>query len=194
VTESDAGSPERWLDEHGGALYRYALVRVRDAHMAEELVQETLLAALQSRARYAGGASVRTWLIGILKHKILDQFRRAAREVSLDAAQSGGDADDDLVENSFVADGHWRAMLTDWGDPRGIMENGQFWAILQYCLDRLPKRLARLFVLREVMEEGTEEICKDLAITPTNLWTMLYRARLGLRQCLDRNWVGETRG
>ena len=182
---ADAGAPEHWLDEHGGALYRYALLRVRDPHTAEELVQETLLAALQARERFAGVASVRTWLIGILKHKILDQIRREAREAPLDA-----DPDADPVENSFVADGHWRASISDWGDPHRIVENGQFWTILQYCLDRLPKRLARLFVLREVMEEGTEEICKDLAITPTNLWTMLYRARMGLRQCLDRNWVG----
>jgi RNA polymerase sigma-70 factor, ECF subfamily len=193
-TEADTGSPERWLDEHGGALYRYALLRLRDGHKAEEMVQETLLAALQARARYSGGASVRTWLIGILKHKILDQFRREAREVPLDDPQSVGDADDDPAENSFVSDGHWRVMISDWGDPHRALEKGQFWTILQYCLDRLPERLARLFVLREVMEEGTEEICKDLAITPTNLWTMLYRARMGLRQCLDRNWVGETRG
>jgi len=187
---TDAASPERWLDEHGEALYRYALLRVRNAHAAEELVQETLLAALEARERYAGSASVRTWLIGILKHKILDQFRREAREAPLDAAQAGEEEGGEPVEHSFLADGHWRAVIPDWGDPHRIMENSQFWTFLQFCLDRLPKRLARLFVLREVMEEGTEEICKDMAITPTNLWTMLYRARLGLRQCLERNWVG----
>jgi RNA polymerase sigma-70 factor (ECF subfamily) len=194
MTDADAGSPECWLDEHGGALYRYALLQLRDAHKAEELVQETLLAALQARARFSGGASVRTWLIGILKHKILDQFRREAREAPLEDPQSVGGTDEDPVENSFASDGHWRALISDWGDPSRALENNEFWTILQYCLERLPERLARLFVLREVMEEGTEEICKDLAITPTNLWTMLYRARMGLRQCLDRNWVGETRG
>jgi RNA polymerase sigma-70 factor, ECF subfamily len=192
--ETDAGSPERWLDEHGGALYRYALLRLRDEHKAEEAVQETLLAALQGRARFSGGASVRTWLIGILRHKILDQFRREAREVPLNEPWSVGDADDDPVGSSFVSDGHWSAMLSDWGDPHRVLENDQFWTILEYCLNHLPERLARLFVLREVMEESTEEICKELAITPTNLWTMLYRGRMGLRQCLDRNWVGETRG
>ena len=192
--QTDMDSPERWVDEHGGALFRYALLRLRDEHQAEELVQETFLAALQAQGRFSGGSSVRTWLIGILKHKILDQFRREAREVSLNDAGFDVDEDDSLMEDSFAADGHWRASLADWGNPEQMLENGQFWAIMQYCLDRLPKRLARLFMLREVLEEGTEEICKDLAITPTNLWTMLYRARLGLRQCLDKNWVGEARG
>ena len=192
--ETDMDSTERWVDEHGGALFRYALLRLRDEHQAEELVQETFLAALQAQVRFSGGSSVRTWLIGILKHKILDQFRREAREVSLNDAGFDVDEDDSLMEDSFAADGHWRASLADWGNPEQMLENGQFWAIMQYCLDRLPKRLARLFMLREVLEEGTEEICKDLAITPTNLWTMLYRARLGLRQCLDKNWVGEARG
>lgn len=186
--DNDTTSPDNWLAEHGNALYRYALVRLRDEHMAEELVQETFLAALQARERYSGGSSVRTWLIGILKHKILDQFRREARTVPLDDDEHFGEQDG--TEGSFSSAGRWSAALADWGDPEQTMKNGQFWDALQYCLDHLPKRLARLFVLREIMEEGTEEICKDLAITPTNLWTMLYRARLGLRQCLDKNWVG----
>lgn len=192
--QTDMDMPEHWVDEHGSALFRYALLRLRDEHKAEELVQETFLAALQARERFSGGSSLRTWLIGILKHKILDQFRHEAREVSLNDAGLDGDQDDTLIEDSFAPDGHWSALLADWGNPEEALEKGQFWAILQYCLDRLPKRLARLFMLREFMEAGTEEICKDLAVTPTNLWTMLYRARLGLRQCLDKNWVGEARG
>ncbi len=187
--ESNLDSPERWVEEHGNVLFRYALVRLRDEHIAEELVQETFLAALQARERFAGGSSVRTWLIGILKHKILDQFRRESRMVATDDDESPGYEDNCLVENSFSSAGRWSATLSDWGDPEQTMENGQFWTVLQYCLDHLPKRLARLFVLREVMEGGTEEICKELAITPTNLWTMLYRARLGLRQCLEQNGV-----
>ncbi len=188
--KSSLDSPERWVEEHGNALYRYALVRVRDEHISEELVQETFLSALQARERFTGGSSARTWLIGILKHKILDQFRRDARMVAMDDDENSGYEDNSLVESSFSSTGRWSATLSDWGDPEQAMENGQFWAVLQYCLDNLPKRLARLFVLREIMEGGTEEICKELAITPTNLWTMLYRARLGLRQCLEQNGVG----
>ena len=181
-------SPERWLDEHGAALYKYALVHTRDEHRAEEAVQETLLAALQARDRFTGSASVRTWLIGILKHKIMDMFRRDAREVALDEPDEV--AEEAALEDSFAPDGHWSARLADWGDPVKALESSQFMSILQRCLDALPPRLARLFWLREVMEENTENICKELTITPTNLWTMLHRSRLGLRQCLDRNWVG----
>jgi RNA polymerase sigma-70 factor (ECF subfamily) len=181
-------SPEHWLEEHGAALYRYALTHLRDEHKAEEAVQETLLAALQARERFSGGATVRTWLVGILKHKIIDDFRRAAREVALDEPDEV--AEETMGEDSFAPDGHWSTRLADWGDPVQALESSQFLAILQRCLDALPPRLSRLFWLREVMEENSESICKELAITPTNLWTMLHRSRLGLRQCLDRNWVG----
>lgn len=186
----DRDGPDGWVDAHGDALYRYALIRVRNEHHAEELVQETFLAALQSFDRFNGGSSVRTWLIGILKHKILDLFRREARETAFDETEPSPDDYAELIDDGFAADGHWSSLLADWGDPHAALEQGQFWLVLQYCLDRLPQRLARLFVLREVMEEGTEIICQELSITPTNLWTMLYRARMGLRQCLERNWVG----
>ncbi len=192
--DEDRLSPENWVDEHGSALYSYALTRLRDSHQAEELVQETFLAALQARANFSGRSSLRTWLIGILKHKILDQFRRELREVSLEGLDGSSESGDSSADASFAADGHWASRPADWGDPEDELSQAQFLVILQACLDRLPPRLARLFMLREVLEEGTEEICKDLAITPTNLWTMLYRARLGLRHCLDKNWVGTALG
>ncbi|MGD8711490.1 MAG: sigma-70 family RNA polymerase sigma factor [Thiohalophilus sp.] len=178
---------EQWLEEHGTALYRYALVRLRDPDKAEEAVQETLLAALQAYANYTGQSALRTWLIGILKHKILDQFRREAREESLI------DPDEPLPDEPFNRRDHWSPRLRSWGDPESALQDSQFWRILQECLDRLPARLARLFVMRELLEDETENICQELTISPTNLWTMLYRARMRLRQCLDQNWVGESR-
>lgn len=184
----DSESPERWLEEHGGALYRYALLQMRDPHRAEEAVQETLLAALESWGRFAGRSSVRTWLIGILKHKILDELRRSLRE------QPYGDVpddppEDDPAEAHFTEAGRWRAPPADWGKPEQALAQHQFWIALEQCLDTLPLRLTRLFILREVWEMQTDEICKELAITPTNLWTMLHRARLGLRNCLERRWI-----
>lgn len=189
-----SGSPETWLDEHGSALYKYALVHTRDEHKAEEAVQETLLAALQSRDRFDGGASVRTWLIGILKHKVIDMFRREVREVQLEDPDELEEMDDAHADSPFNAVGHWRERLADWGNPEEILARSQFMTILQRCLDALPRRHARLFMLREVMEEETENICKEMEITPTNLWTMLYRARFGVRECLDRNWVASSPG
>ncbi len=196
IDDQPVGSPETWLDEHGSALYRYALVQLRDPHKAEDAVQETLLAALGARERFSGGASVRTWLIGILKHKIMDQFRRQVREVQLEDPDDFAEPDDAADEGDFAPSGRWQNKLSNWGNPEEMLERGEFLAFLQRCLDALPRRLADLFWLREVMEEDTATICKDMAISANNLWTMLYRARLRLRRCLDSTWLGApaTRG
>jgi RNA polymerase sigma-70 factor (ECF subfamily) len=187
-------APEQWLEKHGNALYRFALARLRDPHKAEEVVQDTLVAALQAYARFDGGASVRTWLIGILKHKIMDQFRHEARTSPLEAPELLSSENQDVDDDLFDANGSWRENVSDWGNPEDSLERSQLIGILQRCLDALPGRLGRLFMLREVMEETTETICQEMDISPTNVWTMLYRARMGLRQCLDQNGAGRARG
>lgn len=192
MTSSDP--PEAWLERYGTALYRYALTHVRDHHKAEDLVQETLLAALDARDRFAGNASVRTWLTAILKHKLMDQFRREAREVRLDVPDRSGEGDDRLMEEIFDPSGAWRDRGTHWGDPERLLEDEAFIAALQQCIDALPERSRRLYWLREVFEEDTSAICKELAITPSNLWTMLHRVRLTLRRCLDGSWHDHDRG
>lgn len=187
-------APETWLEQHGNALFRFALLRLRDAQKAEEVVQDTLVAALQARSRYNGDASVRTWLIGILKHKIMDQFRHEARESPLESSgPTSAEGDPFAEEDYFDARGHWRERLSEWGNPEDTLARSQMMAILQRCLDALPERLARLFMLREVMEETTDTICQEMAISETNVWTMLYRARMGLRKCLDHNGIGHAR-
>ena len=195
MSDTTSESPETWPEQHGSALYRFAMLRLRDANKAEEVVQDTLVAALQAHARFNGGASVRTWLIGILKHKIMDQFRHEAREAPLESPDLVS-ADNDLFadEDFFDANGSWREKVSDWGNPEDSLERSQLIAILQRCLDALPERLGRLFMMREVMEESTETICQEMKISATNVWTMLYRARMGLRQCLDRNGAGRARG
>ena len=186
--------PALWLDSHGSALYRFALLRLRDHQKAEEAVQDTLVAALQAHARFNGSASTRTWLIGILKHKITDQFRHESREAQLESDDAVATDDELFAEDHFFdSKGSWREEVCDWGNPEGAMERSQLIAILQRCLDALPKRLGHLFMMREVMEESTDEICQEMGISPTNVWTMLYRARMGLRQCLDQNGAGRAR-
>lgn len=176
-----------WLVEHGDYLYRYALARLRDPHLAEDVVQETLLAALAGSG-YAGNASPRTWLTGILKHKIIDQFRRQQRETALD--EPGEIASDEPgMDEFFLDDGHWAEPPQSWAEPGRLLQQNQFLEILQDCMDRLPKKLARIFMLREVEETDNEEICKELDISPTNAWVMLYRARMGLRKCMEMNWL-----
>jgi RNA polymerase sigma-70 factor, ECF subfamily len=177
-----------WLAEHGDYLYRYALARLRDPHLAEDVVQETMLAAMQGGG-FSGNSSARTWLTGILKHKIIDQFRRQQRETPLESPDKVAD-DAPEMDEFFAEDGHWSETPQSWGDPGSLLQQDQFLQTLQDCMDKLPKKLARIFLLRDVHESDNEEICKELEISPTNAWVMLYRARMGLRKCLELNWLG----
>lgn len=182
---------EGWLNEYGDALYSFALLHLRDKHLAEDAVQETLLAALQARKRYDGKSSVRTWLIGILKHKIIDEYRRQARHTISDTEEATWEnAEITRINQDFVADGHWHHALANWGNPENSVNDAQFWAMIELCLDGLSPRAARLFVLRDIWEMETETVCSELAISASNLWTMLHRARLSMRRCLEQNGMG----
>lgn len=185
---SQLPDPNTWLDQHGDALFRYALLRVRNTTLAEDLVQETLLAALKARARYAGEASERTWLTGILNHKIIDHFRQTHREQPL---ADGLPDDEDISNDLFNERGHWSNPPSAWANPDQAFEQQKFWETLTECVARLPPRLAELFTLREINGMETEEICKVLNISTTNnAWVMLSRARMQLRQCLEIKWFG----
>jgi len=179
------------LAQFRGYLLRYALLQLRDPTAAEDVVQETLLAAVEGKARFSGKSSVKTWLTGILKHKIVDQMRRNAREQPLarnSAEADGGEAA--LVDALFAENGHWSRPPASWGSPEQSFENSQFWEAFEMCSKLMPEKTARVFVMREVMDLTTEEICKEMSITATHCWVMLHRARLSLRTCLDLKWFG----
>lgn len=180
--------PELWLDAHGDALYGFALGRLGDRHRAEDAVQETLLAGLQARRRFAGDAAERTWLMGILKHKVTDQLRRLYRDRPADREAEA--ADDALFDIS----GHWRAPIAAWGDPERSLEQGQFWEALQGCIDGLPPRIGRAFLLKEVDGMAGAEVCDALSLSSGNLWVMLSRARRRLRECLEAGWFRPDAG
>lgn len=186
--------PHTWADQHGDYLFRCALLRVRDRGLAEEIVQETFLAALQARGRFAGQSSERSWLVGIMKHKIVDQFRKSCREQPADDPDRIGEEMD--ADGTFDEGGHWKLDQTaplDWPDnPAGILERKQFWDILKRCLGELPPKMAQVFSLREVDELSTEEICEAMQISSANLWVLLHRARKHLRQCLETNQFGRS--
>ena len=169
-------------------LLRYASLQLRDAAAAEDAVQEALLAALAGEAGFAGRANLRTWVTGILKHKIVDAIRRQAREPRLPDAPE--EALDDL-DALFRRNGHWAERPAGWGDPDGALEQSQFLRALEACLERLPARTARVFMMREHLGHETAEICKELDITPTHCWVLLYRARMTLRECLQQAWFGK---
>jgi RNA polymerase sigma-70 factor (ECF subfamily) len=171
-------------------LLRYATLQLRNAEAAEDAVQEALAAALAGEAKFAGRSQLRTWLTGILKHKIVDTIRRQSRERPASELEPDGDASE--FDGLFDRRGHWEAPPQAWEQPEGALGQKQFFAALEACLRALPERTARVFMMREHLGLETSEICKELGITATHCWVMLHRARMSLRLCLEKNWFGKT--
>ena len=179
-------NPESWLNDHGDKLYRFALVRVRSEVVAEDLVQDTFLAGIQALDKFSGKSSVSTWLTGILKHKIIDHFRKNRYELQ---PLSDFDLGEDLLKNQFDQQGNWHIDLVEWATPDQCLNDQQFWQVFQQCLDRLPKNMADLLLLRTMEGLSSEDCCQVLGFETTNqLWVTLSRTRMKLRQCLDVKW------
>lgn len=169
-------------------LLRLAQLQLRNATWAEDAVSETVLAVLQGVDRFSGTSQLKTWIVGILKHKVLDQLRLHAREAPGDSGGVDGDAE--LEELLFRPDGHFRELPQEWEDPCAELQRVQFFSVLEACLEHLPSRQGRVFLMREWLELDSGAICQELGIAPTNLWIMLHRARLRLRECLQLGWFG----
>ena len=167
-------------------LLRFALLQVRERHIAEDLVQDTLVAALGAIDAFTGRSSLRTWLTAILRNKIADHFRAAGREVSLTA--DPGDAEEE-IDVHFAKSGHYVDMPQDWGDPERMLTEKRFLEALQKCVRELPYATGQAFLLREVTGLTTEEICKELKISSSNCFVLLHRARLKLRACVEATWL-----
>ena len=167
-------------------LLKFARLQLRNEAWAEDAVSETVLAALAKPQSFSQRSQLKTWLVGILKHKIIDALRLHGREVS--SSPSDDDEGDLLNALSFKPDGHFVQAPADWGNPEQELGSRQFFEVLEACADKLPATQGRLFLMREWLELSSEDICKELALTPTNLYVQLHRARLRLRECLELNW------
>lgn len=177
--EQNLDESEGWVDQHADALYRFALMRVGDEHIAEDLVQDTFLAAFQGKAAFRGEASVRTWLIAILRLKLIDHLRREAKTTQRQ--------DSELREEPVVFER--KSRLNAWDcDPSKTLENKEFWTVFQSCTDKLPATLARAYLMRELDGCTTQQICELLGISTKNLSVRLFRARNAIRDCLDKHW------
>lgn len=180
--------PEKWVERHGDVLYRFALARLREPELAENAVQEAFLAAIAARDRYTGSASERTWLVGILKRKVYDHYRRTAREAPL-PGDGDGEPGHDPSPDLFDSKGHWLEGPARWRhDPHDAVERAALARVLEACVEDLPKRVAHAFSLRELDGLDTDEACEILGVTQSNLWVMLHRARSRLRRCLEVRW------
>ncbi len=185
-------SPEKWLDQYGDYLYNYAIKKLQNTAHAEDVVQETLLSALvakQKSSHYLGKASEKTWLTGILNHKIIDFIRKQIKETTIDDIVALSDANlENEIDNLFDARGKWINPLQTWGNPEQLMNDSQFLTTLNHCLSKLNPIMSQIFTLKEITGQTSSEICKELDITATNYNVILYRARMRLRQCIDNRW------
>ena len=186
MTEQDQHAQS--LEAHRKYLLRYAQFHLRDTALAEDAVQDTLMAALAQPKGFQGRSQLRTWLTGILKHKIIDLTRSRGRGFPADALALG--EDEESGDASFNAKGKWVDPPADWGMPDAALESSQFWKVYQECCQHMSKRYAMVFSMREVMGLSSEEICKKIEISTTNLHVILFRARLSLRTCISKNWFG----
>jgi RNA polymerase sigma-70 factor, ECF subfamily len=185
---------EALLAEHRPMLFRFALLQLKDNELADDAVQETLLAAWQASASFQGTAGLRTWLIGILKHKIADHWRRSSREVTAAVFdQIDNDADEVDEDDFFMSNGHWNGGPSTWNDPEAALKQLEFWAIYEICQNNLPPKMARVFMLRELVGLDAEEVCRETGLSDANYWVTMHRARLRLRECLEIRWFNQPK-
>lgn len=169
-------------------MLKFACLQLRDDAIAEDAVQEALAAALTNQKTFGNRSQLKTWVFAILKNKIIDIIRDRARSPASKGAM------DEIPENAyddlFDEGGFWQedSRPASWGNPESSFSNMQFWQVFEICMNRLPENTARVFMMREMLGFETEEICKELEISPTNCWVVLHRARMGLRLCLDERW------
>ena len=178
---------EDQLVEHRTYLMRFARLQLRNDAWAEDAVSETLLAALSKPHAFGNRSQLKTWLVGILKHKVIDLIRLNTREIATPDFDTDSEGDE-LDKLAFKTDGHFVDPPASWGDPHQTLQQRQFFEVLDTCIERLPPALGRLFLMREWLELSSAEVCKALSLTPTNLYVQLHRARLRLQECLNIHW------
>jgi RNA polymerase sigma-70 factor, ECF subfamily len=171
-------------------LLRFAQLQLRNESLAEDVVSETLLAILEKPDHFEGRSSLRTYATGILKFKIIDVLRSRGREIAIEPLDE--QSMDDAIDALFVADGHYREPPPAWQQPERSLEQAQFFEQLQACVERLPPKLGQVFMMREWLERETDDICHELGITANYCGVLLYRARMQLRECLQRHWFKDT--
>lgn len=170
-------------------LLRFARLQLRNDALVEDMVQEALLAATERGDQFEGAAAAATWVFAILRNRILDEFRRRARQPA--AVDDHELALEESLAEAYDGRGHWLTPPAAWSDPAASLEQKRFWEVFEACIGGLPEKPARVFGMRELLGMETEEICKELNLSSSNCWVLLHRARLGLRDCLSRRWFGE---
>lgn len=182
-------TPESWVERYGDILYRYIIARVFEKEIAEDLVQDTFLAALKAMPSFKGNSSEKTWLFAILKNKLVDYFRNQQRQKGSQVNFSSPFKDSGLFFR------HWKKehgpMNWELDSVESILESGEFMRIFEYCLSLLPPKMASVFGMKVIEEIESDAVCKEMGISASNLWVIMHRARLQLRECLEEKWINE---
>jgi RNA polymerase sigma-70 factor (TIGR02943 family) len=178
-----------FLEDLRAQMLRFATLQLNDRDLAEDAVQDALASALRSAGAFAGRSALKTWVFAILKNKIVDVIRQRSRLVYA-GSMIRNDEDEDSGPAQFDQRGHWQREETPatWGVPDDALQDEQFWRVFEACLDGLPARQGRVFMMREFVGLEADEICTAVAISSSNLHVLLHRARLRLRDCLESKW------
>lgn len=190
MKKNTATDSDTWLEEHGDYLFRFAMLKLKDAALAEDLVQDTLVSAMAAKDRYLPLATVRTWLTTIMKNKILDHWRRQGREITATDLM-GAAGEDASVDEFFNQAGRWADMPNVYPNPDAALESKQFWAVFEHCLSRLKPQQAEVFLAKEVHGMESQEISESYSLSPNNIWVLMHRARVALGKCLEIHWVSK---
>lgn len=180
--------PKNWISAYGDYLLNHAFFRVRNRELAEDLVQETFISALKSRDTYNGTASERTWLTAILKNKIIDHYRSRLNKQTQQTDSIDNNTNNDFFNSDTAF--HWfeTKQPKEWNNAEQSIESNEFNTALMECMKKMPEKLATVFSLKYIDDEATETICKEVGITSSNYWVIIHRAKLQLRECLEKNW------
>ena len=172
-------------------MLKFAVLQLADAQLAEDAVQEALISAFQHVESFTGQAAFKTWVFAILKNKIIDQLRKQQRVSTVSSLFGDDEAEQASIDQLFDGKGHWHMSERPvaWSLPDQSAENQQFWQVFEACLTHLPAQQAQVFMMREVIELETDEICLKLAMSVNHLHVLIYRARLKLRECLENKWI-----
>ena len=178
-----------FLEDVRRQMIKFATLQLGDGHLAEDAVQEALIGALKNASSFGGRAALKTWIFAILKNKIADTLRYKQRVVNAGSLLHE-DEEDEALSELFDRKGHWQRdeRPVAWGNPEASLREKYFWSMFEACLERLPPKQARVFMMREFLELDADEICATMNLTTSNLHVLLHRSRLRLRECIENKW------
>ena len=187
--------PENWVAKYGDYLYAIALMKVNDKEIAKDLVSDTFLSALQALSGFRGDSNEKTWLATILKNRIIDYYRSKKpqfTELSAYLSQTDQAFYAHFFETTATSEHHWKKQVSPSDDSlftENVIQHAEFESILQLCLEKVPNKMKLVFIARFIDDEHSEDICKEFDVSPSNYWILIHRAKLVMRDCLDKKWM-----